>query len=238
MGRIAGHFEWDDDELTPGRKREGGLHQNLFDHEGRLKGNARFVPHDDRAERLQITETVFVPIEERRRSREEEELQQAIAALVSALIDQAIARGKPLLERWWRENARPSLSAQRVQLAALRRRSRRQRKSVEGTATHESSALPPASEGSRLSMSSAEARARYLAALAARAYSDEQLRLISSADIVDTHDVAALERSLSALPPDQVGALLRTMVTNPSLLEDDALAALASVLGPAKALDS
>jgi hypothetical protein len=47
MGRIRGHYEWDDDDLTPGRKKEGGLHQNLFDADGHLKGNARFVPEDD-----------------------------------------------------------------------------------------------------------------------------------------------------------------------------------------------
>jgi hypothetical protein len=34
MGRIKGHYEWDDDDLTPGHKKEGGLHQNLFDSEG------------------------------------------------------------------------------------------------------------------------------------------------------------------------------------------------------------
>lgn len=44
MARIAGHYEWADDDLTPGRKREGGLHQNLFDARGNLKGSARFVP--------------------------------------------------------------------------------------------------------------------------------------------------------------------------------------------------
>ena len=49
MGRIKGHYEWDDDDLTPGQKKEGGLHQNLFDSEGNLKGSARFIPDDERA---------------------------------------------------------------------------------------------------------------------------------------------------------------------------------------------
>lgn len=44
MARIRGHYEWEDDDLTPGQKREGGLHQNLYDRDGKLKGNARFVP--------------------------------------------------------------------------------------------------------------------------------------------------------------------------------------------------
>ena len=36
MARISGHYEWDDDELTPGQRKGGGLHQNLFDGEGKL----------------------------------------------------------------------------------------------------------------------------------------------------------------------------------------------------------
>ena len=31
-----GIYEWDDDELTPGRKKEGGWSQNLFDPDGHL----------------------------------------------------------------------------------------------------------------------------------------------------------------------------------------------------------
>lgn len=70
MGRIKGHYEWDDDDLTPGQKREGGLHQNLFDSEGNLWGSARFVPDDGiEAETLVITESVYVPVEQRRRTR-------------------------------------------------------------------------------------------------------------------------------------------------------------------------
>ena len=47
MGRIPGYYEWDDDDLTPGRKKEGGLHQNLFDADGILKGSAQFIPADE-----------------------------------------------------------------------------------------------------------------------------------------------------------------------------------------------
>lgn len=38
MGRIEGHYEADDDELTPGHKKDGGLHQNLFDSDGKTQG--------------------------------------------------------------------------------------------------------------------------------------------------------------------------------------------------------
>jgi hypothetical protein len=83
----------------------------------------------------------------------------------------------------------------------------------------------------RSDMSSAEAKARYLAALAARAYSDEQMRLVTNANIIDGEDLAELERSLAALPPEQVRKLLEAMATSPSLLEETSLAELASLLG-------
>jgi hypothetical protein len=46
VASILGFLEWDDDDLTPGNKKEGGLHSNLFDDDGKLKGSARFVPKD------------------------------------------------------------------------------------------------------------------------------------------------------------------------------------------------
>jgi len=110
VGRIKGHYEWDNDDLAPGHKKEGGLHQNLFDSDGKLKGNARFIPDGGDPEPLVVTETVYVPVEERRLSREDEELQQAIAALVVQLIGLGIAKGKPLAEQWWRGTARPVIA--------------------------------------------------------------------------------------------------------------------------------
>jgi hypothetical protein len=44
MPSIDGRLEWDDDELTPGKEKERGLHSTLFDADGNLKSSARFVP--------------------------------------------------------------------------------------------------------------------------------------------------------------------------------------------------
>jgi hypothetical protein len=232
MGRIKGHYEWDDDDLTPGQKKEGGLHQNLFDSEGNLKGSARFIPDDgSEPEPLVVTETVYVPVEQRRRTREEEELEQAIADLVSHLIDRGIAKAKPLAEQWWRETARPAIDAQRAKMLERRSRRKAQKKApvMEGTVVEPPQKLTEASEEDRPNMSSAEAQARYLAALAARAYSDEQMRLVTSANIVDGEGLAELMRSLAELPSDQVKSLLEAMATN--MLGEDTLAELASILG-------
>ena len=84
-------------------------------------------------------------------------------------------------------------------------------------------------------MSRAEAQARYLAALAARAYSDEQMRLVTGANIVDGEgdggSVAELERSLAELPPAQVRSLLEKMAADPTMFSEHTLAELASILG-------
>jgi len=234
MGRIKGYYEWDNDDLTPGQKKEGGLHQNLFDTEGNLKGNARFIPDDgSEPEPLLVTETVYVPVEQRRRTREDEELEQAIADLVSHLIDRGIAKAKPLVEQWLRETARPAIGAQREKMLERRSRRKAQKKLaiVDGTVVDPSQELAETSEEARPNMSSAEAQARYVAALAARAYSDEQLRLVMNANIVDGEGLAELKRSLAELPSDQVRGLIEAMVTNPSLLGEATLAELASVLG-------
>lgn len=235
MGRIRGHYEWDDDDLTPGRKREGGLHQNLFDKDGNLKGNARFIPSDgDEDDPIVITETVYIPIEQRRRTPEEEAFQQAIADLVSALIDRGIAKAKPYAQQFWRETARPAIAAQRSRArSALRRRSLAKAQRVapiaEVAVAEPASQIATAASG-RPRMSRAEAQARYLAALAARAFSDEQMRLVTGAAIIDTRDLSSLERSLAELPAAELRAVLESMATKPALLDERNLAELASLL--------
>lgn len=234
MGRIKGHYEWDDDGLTPGRKKEGGLHQNLFDREGNLRGSARFVPDDgSEQEPLIVTETVYVPVEQRRRTQEEEALTQAITELLTTFIYVGIAKATPVVGKWLRETARPAFDTKRagVRKRLTRSKTAGDRTVVAGTVVEPSHELSEVAEQSRPDMSSAEAKARYLAALAARAYSDEQMRLVANANIVDGEDLAQLQRSLAELPPDQVKRLIEAMVTNPALLGEDALAHLASLLG-------
>lgn len=234
MQRIKGHYEWDDDDLTPSQKKEGGLHQNLFDSEGNLKGSARFIPDDgSEPEPFVVTDTVYVPVEQRRRTREEEELEQAIAALVAHLIDRGVAKAKPLAEQWWRQSARPAIDARRAKMRERRSRRWAEKKPViiEATVVEPPRELAAAPVEDRPNMSRAEAQARYLAALAARAYSDEQMRLVANATIVDLEGVPELQRSLAELPSDQVKSLLEAMATDPAMLGEETLAELASILG-------
>lgn len=235
MGRIPGYFEWDDDDLTPGQKKEGGLHQNLFDEDGKLKGSARFIPSDeDFSDPLVVTEKVYVPVEERRKSKEQQELEDTIAELTTALILKGITKAKPHVQHWWRESFQPFVKRQ---WSSLRRNEPSVKSSVAvpveeigQESVQESSSAFALQDVERPRMSSAEAQARMLAAIAAQAFSDEQMRLVNSSEIVDEDDVDSVREAISKMPPEIVAELVKRMVTNPSMFEEKALAELASVL--------
>lgn len=240
VGRIPGYYEWDDDDLTPGRKKEGGLHQNLFDADGSLKGSARFVPADEVDPdpvyvTEYVTERVYVPAEERRLTPEQQELADLISEVLIAFMAKGIERAKPHVKKWWTGSVRPFVGEQRARLSQLR--SRRPLKA--DRALVESDHLPEGGDQvqaesavavSRPKMSSAEAQARYLAAMAARAFSEEQLSMVRRADIIDAENIDEVEARIAELPPNEVRELMSRMVTDPSMLGEETLAELASVL--------
>lgn len=235
MGRIPGYYEWDDDDLTPGQKKEGGLHQNLFDDDGKLNGSARFIPSDeDLSDPLVVTEKVYVPVEERRKSKEQEELEDAIAELITVLILVGIEKAKPHVQHWWRESFKPFVKRQWTRLRSdkVSAKSLVSAPALEkGQATtQEPSKALALPDVERQRMSSAEAQARMLAAIAAQAFADEQMRLVNSAEIVDEDDADSVREAIAKLPPEIVAELVKRMVTNPTLFEEESLAELASVL--------
>lgn len=240
MGRIPGYYEWDDDDLTPGRKKEGGLHQNLFDADGSLKGSARFVPADevDPAPIYAteyVTERIYVSAEERRLTPEQEELADLISEVLSASLAKGIERAKPHVKKWWTESVRPFVSEQRARLFQLRPKGTPKTECalLEADSFTENSDQTSAESAvavSRSKMPSAEAQARYLAAMAARAFSEEQKRMVRNADIIDAEGIVEVEAKVAQLPPSEVRELMSRMVTDPSMLSEETFAELASVL--------
>ena len=239
MGRIPGYYEWDDDDLTPGRKKEGGLHQNLFDADGILKGSARFIPADevdsDPAYATEyVTERVYVPADARRLTPEQEELADLVGEVLIVLLAKGIERAKPHVKRWWKESFRPFVRKQRARLSQLRPSavSKISRHIKFDSCSENSDQTRPDSAVamSRPKMSSAEAQARYLAAVAARVFSEEQLSMVRNADIIDAEGIVEVEARVAQLPPNEVRELMSRMVTEPSMLHEAKLAELASVL--------
>lgn len=213
MGSIRGNYVWDNDDLRPGQRVEGGLSQNLYDTEGKLRAGARFIPAEEEDEPLVVTETVYVSTEERRRD-DTGELARFVAELLRPYAEEAVRRGGAAMAAWWRETGSPAMKA---------RKQRRLRTSAATVSTDLMARAP------RPRMSAAEAQARHLAALAAQVFSDEQMRLIEDADIVgDTDaDPPTVAARLAALPAEQVTRLVQMLATNPHLLEDEGLADLA-----------
>lgn len=237
MASIRGRYEYDDDDLTPGKKKEGGLHQNLFDEDGNLKGSARFIP-DDEDDSAPYSGPVYIYVhdESPRRSKQQEEWDDFVRQVVRDLLIVAIERGTPHAKRFWQEKVRPAIQP-RVNRVAQRRALRRQRRAdkkpvvVEATFVEPSQEIATASKEFRANMTSSEAQARYLLALAARRFSDDQMDLLAKTDIREEEGFIELERALSELPPEQVAKMLEKFEANPSLLTGDALTGLGLIMG-------
>lgn len=91
-------------------------------------------------------------------------------------------------------------------------------------ATRNSEQLVAYDASDRPEMSSAEAQSRLIAALAARAYSEQQMNMVSTAKIIDADSLDHVKRSLAQLPQENLVALINHMIDNPAALEDESLA--------------
>lgn len=246
MARQAGYYEWDDD-LTPGKKKGGGWSQNLYDPERRLKGSARFVPTADLDnEPIVITETVYVPAEERRCSEAQEALAQAAADIVMEFLRCGIEVSKPFFKQFWHEKVAPffqsTADSRRHRRRAERRSKKKPRTSVKTTAEADSPSEDRSTEvaapDEQSLMSSAEAKARLIAAAAARAYSDEQLRLVTTSRIVDADSLEDVRASLARLSREELSNIVENMVCNPRFLEESSLAELAAYFGRSQQVET
>lgn len=118
MARISGFFEWDDDNLTPGNKKEGGLSGNLFDGDGKLKGNARFIPQD-KSDRVSERQPVNPRGEkvERRRDRAKEQVVEFVADVVHDAFVDLVDEATPHVKRFLDEKVVPAIKARSSEAA-------------------------------------------------------------------------------------------------------------------------
>lgn len=136
----------------------------------------------------------------------------ALAAIGVALIVKELA---PPAQRLWTQRAMPALRSTWGALAGIR--SGGEKASEE----HAALVVAPAElvEDDRTAMSTAEARERLAAALLTRAFSDEQLRLLRGARIVDGPEPDELERALQSLTAEQLEQGSRLLLESGSLDE-------------------
>ena len=230
MPRQPGYYEWDDPELHPGNKKEGGWHQTLFDADGKLKGNARFVPMEESELKPEVIhETVYVTSDARREELLDDEMREAIAWALAALVVKGAELAAPRVKAWWDKGAG---SFRRVKRRSLRARSRpTTSENQDRVEEAQSSDLAQKDEGtSRAKMSTAEAQARMIAAAAARAFAEEQMRLVTGAEILGATDLDEVRAQLASIPEHEMEQLTGLLVRQPDLLTDDSLANLAASL--------
>lgn len=175
------------------------------------------------------------------KSREQEAFERAVSEQVSRLVDYGIAKAKPHVQKFWHEKARPAIQSKWESRPRRRKLDRQLAASepivVEATVVDSSNELMAASEEYRQNMSSAEAQARYMMALAAKAFSEEQMRIVAKANIDDGEGFAELERTLTELPPKQVAHMIENLEANPCLLIEGTFD-LGKVLGLGPAVDN
>src|SRR4051812_16556909 len=233
MPSIDGRLEWDDDELTPGKKKEGGLHSTLFDADGNLKSSARFLPNenDREAEPETVYMHVYHEVPTPAKTPEQEAFENAVAGLLNRLVDYGIEKLTPHAVQFWEDKARPAL---RSKVAKVKAKTKLKKKHGDQLAV----ALPArvdactdvaSVEEDKVEITRAEARARYMLALAARAFSDEQMRILAAANVVDDDGYAELERASAELPAHEAATLIAAL-TSTSLLGEDVLAELRRIL--------
>lgn len=122
--RIPGFLEYDDDDLTPGKKKEGGLHQNLYNRDGDLKGHARFIPGEgqdpdpvvvDQSRNVHDTKQERRRVRERRRHRVQDEVADFLAEIMKDAVKDLVAEATPHAKRLWNEKALPAIEARRAE---------------------------------------------------------------------------------------------------------------------------
>lgn len=254
MASIKGRYEYPDG-ATPGKSKEGGLDQNIYDDQGNLVGHARFIPDDGCDDDYGCKYDYDYRYEDdyrRGSAAESEEVRltpEEIAQLAELLAIAILAgvKAAPHVRQWWEEQvlsairsglskwdeqALPAIKAQWSRLTRSRKAESQQTVVPEVRAI--AAAMPVADSPDvtsalavyQASMSSTEARERFVAALVARAFSDEQMRILRETP-VRADDALDLGHLMEAVTPEEVALHInRILQSNPTLLGDATRAGL------------
>lgn len=168
------------------------------------------------------------------RARERLEPEEIVEALV--ILIKAAEWAAPRLKGWWNSQARPFVKSTRDRLAQTRKADSQAitpetSTLVESSSPDDSRELVAALEGYRASMSSVEARERFVAALLARLFSEEQLKILSKTRIEGEDGPLVLNGVVESLTPKQVEDSITLMLEiNPSSLGEETLADIGKAL--------
>jgi hypothetical protein len=177
------------------------------------------------------------------RAKESSKREELLGALVLLGVIVALEKAKPHVKQWWNDQACPTIKSSWNRLARTReadsQASTAESSTLMESAPEESSQeVVAALEAHRASMSSAEARERFVAALAARLFSEEQLRMLRNSRIEDEDGPLELNSTTEMPAAKQVGDIIRLMLeANPSLPDEETSVELGNILGRARVDD-
>lgn len=219
---------------------EGALRAHLFDDEtNTLVGHAELFETEETS-----SDHVEAPFDyeygtsrsQVERDEDLDELAELLGNLLALAIIAAATRLAPHVRRLWTEKVVVAVKAVPTKLQAapaaakatwtkVRRGRAAPNGSVELAAVRRpTSDVNVVLDELRVTMTSAEARERFAAALVAQAFADEQMRLLSAAHIEDGAEARKLESALAAITPEQVATTITLMLAqNSSLLGRDSL---------------
>jgi hypothetical protein len=225
--------EWDDGaDLSQSRKKPGNYSPLTRDGDNNL-GHVVLSDVDDDED-----EDDWESDPEPTDDTDESEPQAEDLLVALAVLGVIVAAGKaaPYLKRWWTDRAVPFLKKSRKRLSKDRRAG--DQVSVEeyfmlphAASKKSSQEVFAALDEYRASMSSAEARERFVAALVARLFSEEQLRVLRNARIEDDRAALGLASAMETLTPQQLGKSITLMLeAHPSWPDEETLAELERIL--------
>ncbi|MFI8342805.1 hypothetical protein ACIF8W_22500 [Streptomyces sp. NPDC085639] len=137
----------------------------------------------------------------------------------------------PVVKAKWNDQALPSVKAKWSSVARSRTSDGRAE-----AAEEDLQEVVTVSGDQRTTMSGAEAWNRLAEAVMARMYSDEQLRLVCNARVVDEGEDGPVELATDDLTPQRIGEYAALMLeANPSLLGEAPLAELGKIIAKIRA---
>ena len=232
MVRRRVEIEYPDDaELGQSRQGDGASSPNFYvsDYKG-VRGQVKIYDvEEDEAEACH-PEPEYPESERRIAERDPftEAISDALAQVMTHYINLGFAKAAPRVKAWVAQKAMPTVKLT-VHLAQSgitnARRGAQTDLSELGTAdaaaTSPSTELDASPSDDKPSMSGQEAQTRVAAALLARAFSDEQLRMVFSTRIDDDGEFLAWMKSMEKGTPAEVESRIHLMIeSNPGLLEE------------------
>lgn len=168
-----------------------------------------------------------------------EEMERAAeaAALILLAIITTVQVVAPHIKRWWINRLMPAAKAGWARVKTLRAANGGATTVDVAARSHtvfvaSTEGVQSLVAGSTLTMSSAEWQRRFRAMQVARAFSEDQLRLLSGAQVIDGAGLAASADDKQQIAPQQFADRIKHMLeTNPALLSDEASVELVRVLG-------